>query len=560
MRLYGEVALLVLLTAAALALGFMGFARVYPGMSFLDVLYRDLQLFTLESGAVDGAVPWQLEVARVLAPAVAAWAIVRTIMYALRERFRRASILFYRDHVVVCGLGRAGAEFVRDLRNRHRKVVAIEQDENRDTVHACRQAGVVVLIGDATSERVLRSAGLKRAAAVIGVCGDDGANIELALTLQKLMNKRRERPLLCFLHMQDFALASLFKTHGILTRPDDGLDVQVFNLYENAARALFYAHPLDYEPITPEDPRTVHLVVLGFGQMGESVAVQAAKIGHFANEKKLRITVFDRDANARRESFHVRYPNIDAVCDIEFRQAEFDITETMEAIERIVRDPDALPTVALCFDNDSRNLQYALTLRERLRGAASPLRVRISEDTGVAQLVQHAKNDEAIDCFGMVDTLCRWELLRDQTLDALARMIHERYVEQRLKEGTPEDDESVQPWGRLDPGLKDSNRQQADHIPVKLRALGYDYDAIQSGAEPPPVFDDREVEILAKMEHARWNAERFLSGWTLGDKDVEKKRSPYLVPYHELEDRIQEYDRQAVREIGPLLKAVTDKE
>src|ERR1035437_1317777 len=67
----------------ALVLGWIGFdlnARA-PGQPgpFADNLYRSLQLFITHSGAVAQPVPWQLEVARFLAPAVAAGATLSAI-------------------------------------------------------------------------------------------------------------------------------------------------------------------------------------------------------------------------------------------------------------------------------------------------------------------------------------------------------------------------------------------------------------------------------------------------------------------------------------------------
>ena len=55
-------------------------------------------------------------------------------------------------------------------------------------------------------------------------------------------------------------------------------------------------------------PRTVHIVLLGFGRMGRSVAVRAAKIGHFANGRLLRITVVDRQAELQRERLLFVFP------------------------------------------------------------------------------------------------------------------------------------------------------------------------------------------------------------------------------------------------------------
>jgi hypothetical protein len=58
------------------------------------------------------------------------------------------------------------------------------------------------------------------------------------------------------------------------------------------------------------------------------------------------------------------------------------------------------------------------------------------------------------------------------------------------------------------------------------------------------------------MEHDRWTQQRLRDGWKLGPKDAEKKISPYLVPWNELDDDIREWDRRAVRALpGFLLRA-----
>ena len=38
-------------------------------------------------------------------------------------------------------------------------------------------------------------------------------------------------------------------------------------------------------------------------------------------------------------------------------------------------------------------------------------------------------------------------------------------------------------------------------------------------------------------------------GWTLGEKDVEKKKTPYLVPYKDLSEQMKDYDRDVIRNI-----------
>ena len=105
------------------------------------------------------------------------------------------------------------------------------------------------------------------------------------------------------------------------------------------------------------------------------------------------------------------------------------------------------------------------------------------------------------------------------------------------------------PWDDLPEALKESNRAQASHIGVMLKAFGCgiipwaDWDAESFEFAP------EEIELLAEMEHKRWVEERLRNDWTYasGTKNIEKKTSPYLVPWDELTEEVKEWDRVTVR-------------
>ncbi len=66
---------------------------------------------------------------------------------------------------------------------------------------------------------------------------------------------------------------------------------------------------------------------------------------------------------------------------------------------------------------------------------------------------------------------------------------------------------------------------------------------------------------MAKMEHARWIAERLLAGWTYapGKRDFVNRTSPYIVPWEDLPEDVRDFDRQAVRKIPQLLAELGEK-
>jgi hypothetical protein len=119
---------------AALVLGYLGFSAYFRAQGqtrpLLRVFHLSLQLFVLESGAVQHSPGVLLETARLLAPAVALLTVIQLIGSILIERWRRLRLRLRRRHAVVCGLGWQGSELAGDLRRKGLRAVAIEKDRD----------------------------------------------------------------------------------------------------------------------------------------------------------------------------------------------------------------------------------------------------------------------------------------------------------------------------------------------------------------------------------------------------------------------------------------------
>jgi voltage-gated potassium channel Kch len=130
----------------------------------------------------------------------------------------------------------------------------------------------------------------------------------------------------------------------------------------------------------------------------------------------------------------------------------------------------------------------------------------------------------------------------------VARFIHEDYREKQQGKKPPED-VALAPWERLTPALQHSNLAQADDIPNKLALIGKR--VIKEGESLQ--LTDAELELLAEIEHGRFNYERLSTGWALGQRYVERHVSPHLKPWAELDNETKQWDRDAVCNIGPAL-------
>ncbi len=112
-------------------------------------------------------------------------------------------------------------------------------------------------------------------------------------------------------------------------------------------------------------------------------------------------------------------------------------------------------------------------------------------------------------------------------------------------------------WEDLPENLRESNRNQAEHILEKLQAFGYDF-APTPDLDPAPVkFTTAEIEEMSKMEHTRFVNERLRAGWRYGSpKDDQNKISPTLIPWEELSEEEKNKDRTTVEGIPEFLAKI----
>jgi hypothetical protein len=448
------------------------------------------------------------------------------------------------DHTVICGLDFLGRHLVEQFRIRTpaaaRAPILIVDENARDGAPVSAvEARAGILRGNPTSGEILRKARVHRAARVIAATLDDAANIAVALAVIDLVHEvpghEPARPDV-FIHIADPQVRlSLRRRRAFLT--NGYRRVTVFNVFENSARLLLRDHPLDYVPISKADERVVQLIIVGFGRMGEAVLTRAALVAHYANGRRLRALVIDRDATAKEDIFYGRYGSFREVCDARFLEGEADAGSTQDTIVRACADPLALSTVVICLDHDTSALALAFSLIQRLP-ATVPVRLRLNADSLVQPLVGMTAapgEPDRLTVFGSLRYACRADTFADPELDAMARAVHKAYVGHRTAKGaTPSADPSLRPWDLLDDELVDSNRQLADHIPVKIRALGcrlVPKGAAVLGELVDKIDDPVDRGVLAELEHQRWFAERLLAGWTIGEKNVKARTSPYLRPW-----------------------------
>ena len=87
-----------------------------------------------------------------------------------------------RDHVVVVGLGQVGMRLCLLLRACNIPLVAVEADDDAESVGIAKELGLPVVIGRGADPSLMRRLSLPRARAVAAVTSDDLDNISVAMT------------------------------------------------------------------------------------------------------------------------------------------------------------------------------------------------------------------------------------------------------------------------------------------------------------------------------------------------------------------------------------------
>jgi hypothetical protein len=145
----------------------------------------------------------------------------------------------------------------------------------------------------------------------------------------------------------------------------------------------------------------------------------------------------------------------------------------------------------------------------------------------------------------------------EASIEKIAEAIHEHFVAGVVsRETDPEKRKLIrtqrgrQEWGDLHEMYRESNRDQAAHIPAKLASVGCDMVPIQPGEDVKRfAFTVPEAQTLAELEHERFVAER----------SVKQPNHPDLKPWQELSSESRAKDLRHVKDLPEILRAAGRK-
>lgn len=356
---------------------------------------------------------------------------------------------------------------------------------------------------------------------------------------------------LCHLLLHDKVTLWLLQTLDLYPEIHKKFELYAFTMEDQWAKRVFCGlgknsvsyPPLDREKMDTNSNKTVHLVISGFSDLGESLALHAALTAHFPNYERnhalrTRITIVDEDLSSKRDAFIQRYVNLfehayyrcidlkqrsmtqyhqpvyhssrEDFIDVEWEFVEGDFYNPLlqHKLQLWANNKEQLLTLALCNADCTKNFDRALALPKALYQNAVPVLVylknsdmmdKVRENEGFRNLCPIGMDDGGYDV--------RLPLLQ------MAKRLNYFYTCSFGQKGTPTDmpiEEIEAEWRKLGSfSIRYSNIYNVMTIATKMRSLGHeekDWDKFYA-------LTQEEVETLSAVEHNRWCVERLILGF-----------------------------------------------
>lgn len=327
-------------------------------------------------------------------------------------------------------------------------------------------------------------------------------------------------------------------------------ELYAFTMEDQWAKTLFCSldknpvyPPLDREKIDYVSNKTVHLVIAGFNDLGESLAFHAALTAHYPNyvrnqSLRTRVTIVDNDLTAKRDAFVQRYVNLfdhsyyryidlkhhemtlfhepiysstrENFIDVEweFVDGEFFDPVLQNKLRLWSDSPEQLLTIALCDVEHEKNFCRAFALPKTVYQNGIPVLINVKQ-SGLLEKVHETQGYHNLFPIGMDD--CGYDVRLP--LLQMAKRLHYFYACSFGQIGTPTDmpvEEIEMAWRTKNTfSQRYANIYNVMTIATKMRSLGHD----EKDWDKFYALTKEEIETLSAVEHNRWSVDRLLLGF-----------------------------------------------
>ena len=354
-------------------------------------------------------------------------------------------------------------------------------------------------------------------------------------------------------------------------------DIDTENYMLDKDKIEIYYPRLDRIPITENSDQYVHLVIFSMSRMGVALGTFAAQVCHFPNFVtkgiKTRITFITPEADTEAYFFRGRYarffevapsehwdfmskdfigeeftekpkyPDLKDMLDIEFEfiKGKAEQPEIRKLLSDWAEDNKQVLSIAICQRDPSKNMAIGLYLPDIIYKKGIPVFVRQKSSGALLTQLRSNSNKDSynrfsnIYPFGMQDNC--YDLESEEIVKA--QLFNSFYYNVYDKEFTKGDLKDVinSKWQKLKISHQWSNLYSVYSVKFKLNSL------IEIKDESQPIDYEKyssllhcdkdekcnfskigeKTELMAAVEHNRWNVEKLLLGYRVYTPDERKE-------------------------------------
>jgi len=531
--------ILFILATATTILGLIGFS-LSKDSTGLAILNHTLGLFILEW--VDYEDSWILDVATLLGILTISLGLLTLFFSKYFEKWQLKTIQ-KKPYSLVIGLSEQNISLLKST-NLRQSTIIIEKDKNHSHVDIFKEMGFSIIQGH--TKEAIQNLDLSYMERCIISTGNDRKNIALGKLLMNVIESEHQQTIYICITNRD--LNVLFKQDVIGSDKRKNITVITYSLYENMAKKLFFEHGVLGEQssiINTHDDFS--MILVGDSNLAVELVYHISFLSTLPNENKLTLYLIGANANKFKNKIKKIFPKIEKIPHLHIEAKEIS-SESLEFYEDKVWESKNLTNIMIATTDEEKNLDIAINLQDTTyireighKRFKTKVLFALYHNLGLGEEID--KNKKAFAnfyTFGNISKTSTKEILFDEELDLIAKLIHNDYRgETDIITNT-----LYINWLATTPHKQDANKTQALHIDIKLLAFGLKrvksskslsellelnkrtfYTLLKNSSEIkkqlenyktsyfPTSFDNTLLDKVARSEHNRWNAFHYLNGW-----------------------------------------------
>ena len=541
----------------------------HVGIAVWSALYKTLQTFLFETGFDALPVPIPLQIAVYLAPLSLAGTVLFGLISIARIWLLGTFIqVFVKGHAILAGdLDFCTKMIGNEDKSKDLKIVILLPPEESIPDNLLNRPDLFVIHGDLTKNQSWKNCGIVRAKSVLIAPGYISDMHEINHSIKETIRKKNPGLIINY-SLYTLDQKEVFSDSKAWLQ-SEGLETQGFHLaHLTASIAVETFAPHRYLNRDFIDREAPHLILDGFTEFTKSIIIESAHLYHYPSMKNLQISLFTTNLE-EAAAFVEQHPGLKEVVDIEVFETGAWI-QTIHKVEgKSFFEGKSAPYMVMVFPDNpwkiperARQWRRFLTLSVRGREAQLNFFLPIEEPhIDMFRAFESEWADLNFKVFGEVDFIDLNQIIDNkEVIDSIAFEINESY---RQRFGGKE-------WLQLSDREKEFNRRSARHLKIKMNLMGYE---ISDDPSLPvlelPQFSPEQKSMMARLEHKRWNAEKYLDGFIPGQLPEDKKMKgiyknlfrihPDIRPFEELNAHDIAKDENTFEDLKTILKAVLEK-